>query len=122
MATSMAITAHIAKTKWRAGPTIRLYSILMWVTAHTGVSCAQNDDPSRGMTARERCDRSDNCRLFLDGDAEGAHFAVEVGAFEAEGFGGAGDVAVALVELLEDEVAFVGFAGFEQGGELFAAG
>ena len=60
--------------------------------------------------------------LFLDADAEGFHFAVEVGAFEAEGFGGAADVAVALVELLQDVVALVGFAGFEQGGELFALG
>jgi len=35
--------------------------------------------------------------LFADVDAQGFHLAVEVGAFEAEGFGGAGDVAAAAV-------------------------
>ncbi len=43
-------------------------------------------------------------------------------AFEAEAFGGAAYVAVTLVDFLEDVVALVGFAGFEEGGELFAAG
>ena len=61
-------------------------------------------------------------KLFLDGDAEGFHFSVEVGALETEGLGGAGDVAVALVQFLEDVVALVGFAGLEEGGEFFAAG
>ena len=64
----------------------------------------------------------DRVSLLLDADAEGFHFAVEVAAFEAKGFGGAGDVAVALVELLEDEVALVGFAGFDESGEVFGAG
>ena len=36
-------------------------------------------------------------QLLVGGDAEGFHLAVEVGAFEAEGFGGAGYVAVAAV-------------------------
>jgi hypothetical protein len=35
--------------------------------------------------------------LLAGADAEGFHFAVEVGAFEAEGFGGAAYVAVAAV-------------------------
>jgi hypothetical protein len=53
-------------------------------------------------------------------DAEGFHFAVEVGAFEAEGFGGAAYVAVSAIEFFQDVVALVGFAGGLQGGELFA--
>ncbi len=56
--------------------------------------------------------------LLLDAYAEGFHLAVEVGAFEAQGFGGAGDVAVVLVDFFEDVVAFVGFAGFDEGGAL----
>src|SRR5215469_4469173 len=63
-----------------------------------------------------------NRDLLAQVDAEGFHFAVEVGAFEAEGFGGAGDVAVGAVELFEDVVALVGFAGGLKSGELFAAG
>ena len=42
-------------------------------------------------------------------------------AFESEGFGGAAYVTVALVELFEDVIAFVGLAGLEEGLELFAA-
>src|SRR5215472_15756176 len=60
--------------------------------------------------------------LFAEMDAEGFHFAVEVGAFEAEGFGGAADVAVGAVEFFEDVVALVGFASGLEAGELFAAG
>src|ERR1035441_3156269 len=59
--------------------------------------------------------------LFLHRDAEGAHLAVEVGAFEAERFGRAADVAVALVQLLQDVIALVRLAGFLQRGELLAA-
>ncbi len=58
--------------------------------------------------------------LLAGADAEGFHFAVEVGAFEAEGLGGAGDVAHAAVEFFEDVVALVGFASLQEGGELFA--
>ena len=39
-----------------------------------------------------------------------------MGAFEAEGLGGAGDVAVELVDFFEDVVALVGFAGLDEGG------
>ena len=60
--------------------------------------------------------------LLAEVDAEGFHFAVEVGAFEAQGFGGARDVAVGAVEFFQDVVALVGFAGGLEGGELFAAG
>ena len=59
--------------------------------------------------------------LLLDRNSEGSHFAVEMGALEAERFGGAGDLAVALVEFLEDEVALVGIASFGQGGRVFGA-
>ena len=59
--------------------------------------------------------------LFAQVDAEGFHFAVEVGAFEAEGFGGAADVAMGAVQLFQNVVALVGFAGGLEGGELFAA-
>ncbi len=58
--------------------------------------------------------------LLAGADAEGFHFAVEVGAFEAEGLGGPGDVAHAAVEFFEDVVALVGFASLQEGGELFA--
>ena len=51
------------------------------------------------------------CGAFAEVDAEGFHFAEEEGAFEAESFGGAGDVAVGAVEFFEDVVALVGFAG-----------
>src|ERR1039457_6518722 len=50
MATSMAITAHIAKTKWTAARSIRLDSILMWVSAHTGVIAVTNG----GRRGREK--------------------------------------------------------------------
>ena len=77
-----------------------------------------------GMSLLERSDDGAvhqlRCGLVVGGDAEGFHLAVEVGAFEAEGFGGAGDVAVAAVEFFEDVVALVGFAGLQEGGELFA--
>ena len=42
-------------------------------------------------------------------------------ALEAKRFGGAADIAVIFIELLEDVVAFVGFAGFEERGKLFTA-
>src|SRR5579875_2262143 len=44
-----------------------------------------------------------------------------MGAFQAQRLGGARDVAVSAVELLEDVVALVGFAGLLQRAELFAA-
>ena len=49
------------------------------------------------------------------GDAEGFHFAVEVGAFEADGGGGLRHVPAVFLELAENEFAFVGAAGFVQG-------
>ena len=36
--------------------------------------------------------------LLFCGDSEGLHFAVEMTALEAEGFGGAGYVAVVFIE------------------------
>lgn len=53
-------------------------------------------------------------QLIRGGDAEGFHFAVEVGAFEAEGGGGLGHVPAVFLELAEDEFAFVGTASFVQ--------
>ena len=49
------------------------------------------------------------------GDAEGFHFAVEVGAFEADGGGGLRHVPAVFLELAENEFAFVGASGFVQG-------
>ena len=52
--------------------------------------------------------------LVGGGDAEGFHFAVEVGAFEADGVGGLRHVPAIFLKLTEDEFAFVGAAGFVQ--------
>ena len=49
------------------------------------------------------------------GDAEGLHFAVEVGAFEADGGGGLRHVPAVFLEFAENEFAFVGASGFVQG-------
>ena len=54
---------------------------------------------------------------FADADSQGFHFAVEVAAFEAEGFGGTAHVAVAVVDFAEDVFALVGVAGLLEGGE-----
>ncbi len=56
--------------------------------------------------------------LFVSGDAERLHLAVEVGALQTEGLGGAADVAVATVQFFENIVALIGFAGLLQRGEL----
>ncbi len=48
------------------------------------------------------------------GDAEGFHFAVEVGALEANGTGGLRHVPVIFLQFAEDEFALVGAAGFVQ--------
>ena len=55
--------------------------------------------------------------LFLRPDPQRLHFAIEVAALQAEQFGGAGDVAVGLFELLEDVLALGGFADFLQAAE-----
>lgn len=68
---------------------------------------------------REPC--AIGCGLLLDADAERFHLAVEVAAFETEALCGATYIAMALVNLLQDIVAFVGLSRFEQSGELFAA-
>src|SRR5450755_2057330 len=59
--------------------------------------------------------------LFLRSDSESFHLAIEMAALEAEHFGGAGHVAVILVEGFEDVVALVSVTGLMQRGE-FALG
>src|SRR5689334_8012739 len=68
--------------------------------------------PSLGMTGTEN--------LFFDWNAEGLHFAVEMRALQAKDFGGAADVAMVLVEGLEDVIAFVGSAGLVESREAVA--
>ena len=52
--------------------------------------------------------------LVGGGDAEGFHFAVEVGAFQADGGGGLRHVPAIFLEFAQDKFAFVGAAGFVQ--------
>ena len=53
--------------------------------------------------------------LVGGGDAQGFHFAVEVGTFEADGVGGLRHVPAIFLKLTENEFAFVGAAGFVEG-------
>ncbi len=46
--------------------------------------------------------------LFADVDAQGFHLPIAVGAFEAEGFGGSGDVAFGLFEFADTESSMAG--------------
>ena len=48
------------------------------------------------------------------GDSEGFHFPVKMAALQAEGFGGAGDVALVFLQLAQDIIALVSGAGFLQ--------
>src|SRR5450755_2625067 len=61
-------------------------------------------------------------RLLLGRDPQRLHLPIKMAALQAQHFGGAGYVAVVLVEGFEDVVALVGVAGLMQGGELALGG
>jgi hypothetical protein len=52
--------------------------------------------------------------LLAGADAERLHLAIQMGAVEPQRLSSAAHVAVALIHLLQDEVALVGVAGFLQ--------
>src|SRR5437762_4649481 len=84
----------------------------MFADAKAGAELPHSKSARRGRRLLHKKNPTSSGELVGGGDAEGFHFAVEVGAFEADGVGGLRHVPAIFLELAENEFAFVGAAGF----------